>query len=95
MDYLKNSNEDNLEFEIREFLSLGQHIDTQEYMKPYSFEMLVRDADDVSKLAVMIIKKFMGDDTGNQFMTEILQTVSDVMETIEDKPASKVEQQVT
>ena len=54
-------------------------------MKPFSFEMLVRDSDDLAQLAVMIIKKVMGDDTSNHFSTEILQVISDIFDPLDEK----------
>ena len=37
---------------------------TYEYLKPFSFEMLVRDSDDLCQVAEMIIKRLMSSDEG-------------------------------
>ena len=39
---------------------------TFEYLKPFSFEMLVRDSDDLCQVAAMIIKKLMSGDEGGE-----------------------------
>ncbi len=37
---------------------------TYEYLKPFSFEMLVRDSDDLCQVAAMIIKRLMSSEEG-------------------------------
>lgn len=51
-------------------------------MKPHSFELCVKDSDDVCQVVVMIIKKLMGSEeaqvVGSQFAREMLQVISDI-----------------
>jgi hypothetical protein len=41
-------------------------------MKPFSFEMFVRDSDDVCQVAVTIAKKLHGEDGSSQFSMQML-----------------------
>jgi hypothetical protein len=61
-----------LTLEIRSFNVLRAQKDTQEYMKPFSFEMFVRDSDDVCQVAVTIAKKLHGEDGSSQFSMQML-----------------------
>jgi len=55
-----DENDSYLELEIRSFNNLGAVKDIQEYMKPFSFEMFVRDSDDACQVAVMIARRLLG-----------------------------------
>jgi len=80
-----DDNDSYLELEIRSFNNLGAVKDIQEYMKPFSFEMFVRDSDDACQVAVMIAKRLLGYDPNNQFSNEMLQIISDVREPLEER----------
>lgn len=71
----------------RTFSDLAISRETEEFLKPYSFEMLIRDSDDVCQVAVMIVKRLMSSDEANgmgqQFSREVLQIISDVVESVE------------
>lgn len=73
--------------ELKAFSDLAANRETEEFLKPYSFEMLIRDSDDVCQVAVMIVKRLMSSDEANgmgqQFSREILQIISDVVESVE------------
>ena len=73
--------------EPRKYNDLGVSRETEEFLKPYSFEMLVRDSDDVCQVAVMIVKRLMSNDEANgmgqQFSLTMLQIISDVVESVE------------
>jgi hypothetical protein len=56
-----------LTLEIRQFHNLGLQREIEEYMKPYSVEMLIRDSDDVCMVAVMIMRKLFGIEGGEEF----------------------------
>lgn len=62
--------------ELKSFSDLAVNRETEEFLKPYSFEMLIRDSDDVCQVAVMIVKRLMSNDDANmmgqQFSREIL-----------------------
>jgi hypothetical protein len=75
--------EEVLELDIREFNDLGVYKDTSEYMKPFSFEAFTRDSDDVCQIAVVIIKRLLGEEGQNEFSREMLQTISLVREPLE------------
>ena len=62
-----NMDEETLTLEIRTFNTLKIKKDIKEYMKPFSFELFVRDFDDVCQVAVTIVKKLFGDDGNSQF----------------------------
>ncbi len=48
-----------IEIEIREFRDLDQKRDINEYCKPFSFEQLVVDSDDVCRIAVIVARKLL------------------------------------
>ena len=56
---LEVMSQDILNLEIRSFTNLKKK-PTQDYLKPHSFEMCIKDSDDVCQYAVMLIKKLMG-----------------------------------
>ena len=56
-----------LTLEIRQYHELGMQRETDEYMKPFSVEMFVRDSDDVCQVAVMIARKLFGMDGHGEF----------------------------
>jgi hypothetical protein len=62
---------------------LGQPRDIREYCKPFSFESLVLDSDDVCKIAVIITRKLL-DQRIDEFSMSILQAVADIKEPLED-----------
>lgn len=72
--------------EIRCFKEMGICKKNEEYLKPYSFESYIRDSDDVAVVAVLIAKKLYGEEGTNQFTLQMLQTISDLREPLEDKP---------
>ena len=73
--------------QMQTFNDLAVNRETEEFLKPYSFEMLIRDSDDVCQVAVMIVKRLMSSDEANgmgqQFSREMLQIISDVVESVE------------
>ena len=75
-----------LNIEIRCFKEMGICKKNEEYLKPYSFETYIRDSDDVAVVAVLIAKKLYGEEGTNQFTLQMLQTISDLREPLEDKP---------
>jgi hypothetical protein len=48
-----------IEIEIKEFRDLEQKRDIHEYCKPFSFESLVIDSDDVCRIAVIVARKLL------------------------------------
>ena len=72
-----------LTLEIRQFNELVVK-DVEEYMKPFSYESFVRDTDDVCLVAVMIAKKLSSDDEAG-FSLQMLQTISDIREPLEER----------
>ena len=88
-DSLERQSQEVVNLEIRTFVDIGKQRDTREYLKPHSFEMCVKDSDDASQVAVMIIKKLMGSEEaqlgGSHFAREMLQIISDVREPLESK----------
>ncbi len=59
-DQLDNQDDQVIEIEIREFRDLSmQKRDIQEYCKPFSFESLVLDSDDVCRIAVIVARKLL------------------------------------
>ena len=54
-------------------------------MKPFSFEMFVRDSDDVCQVAVMIAKRLLGWDRSDQFSDEMLRIIGEVREPLEER----------
>ena len=75
-----------MELRIRSFDGVGAVKDVQEYLKPFSFEMFVRDTDDACQVAVMIAKRLLGEDRSSEFAAEMLQIISDVRDPLEDTP---------
>jgi len=59
---LQSQSQEIIDLDIRAFKDLVKVKDTQEYLKPYSFEMCARDSDDACQVAVMIVKRLMGSD---------------------------------
>jgi hypothetical protein len=54
-----SSNDQVIEIEIKEFRDLNRPRDLQEYCKPFSFESLVTDSDDVCRIAVIVARKLL------------------------------------
>jgi predicted RNA-binding protein with RPS1 domain len=80
-----------LTLEIRQFNELVIR-DVEEYMKPFSFDQFVKDIDDVCQVAVMIAKKLSADDEAG-FSLQMLQTISDIREPLEEKNAQQSNQE--
>ena len=59
--------------------------DIQEYCKPFSFESLVRDSDDICRIAVIVARKLL-DARIDEFSLSILQAISDIKEPLEELP---------
>ncbi len=73
-----------IEIEIREFRDLMQHErNIHEYCKPFSFESLVLDSDDLCRLAVIVARKLL-DSRIDEFSLCMLQAISDIREPLED-----------
>lgn len=73
-----------IEIEIREFRDLAQKRDIQEYCKPFSFEQLILDSDDICRIAVIITRKLL-DNRIDEFSLSMLQCISDIKEQLEDE----------
>ena len=56
----------------RQFEDLEVLREVQEYMKPFTCELYIRDIDDVCLTAVMIIKRLMDSDPDADFNREML-----------------------
>lgn len=81
---LKNTEEDQvIEVEMRGFHDLGKPKDIYEYCKPFSYDSLVLDSDDVCKNAVVVCRKLL-DERADEFSLSMLQAISDVKEHLED-----------
>ncbi len=83
---LDNQNDDDqvIEIEIREFRDLSmQKRDIQEYCKPFSFESLVLDSDDVCRIAVIVARKLL-EARIDEFSLSMLQAISDIKEPIDE-----------
>ena len=74
-----------LTLEIRSFNTLAKGKEIQEHMKPFTFEMFVRDSDDVCQVAVTIAKKLHGEDGMVEFSMQMLQTISDIREPLDER----------
>lgn len=57
--------------------------DLHEYCKPFSFEQLVHDSDDVCRIAVIVARKLL-DARIDEFSLSMLQAISDVRDPLED-----------
>lgn len=80
-----NSEQDQhvIEIEIRAFQELNIQRDILEYCKPFSFESLVLDSDDVCRIAVIIARKLLNERI-DEFSLSMLQAISDVKEPLEE-----------
>jgi len=78
-----------IEIEIRGFQDLGQQRDLQEYCKPFSFECLVTDSDDVCRIAVIVARKLL-DERADEFSLSMLQAVSDIKDPLEDNQENEM-----
>ena len=56
----------------RQFEDLEVHREVQEYMKPFTCELFIRDIDDVCLTAVIIVKRLMDSDPDAEFNREML-----------------------
>ncbi len=72
-----------IEIEIREFRDLEQKRDISEYCKPFSFESLVIDSDDVCRIAVIVARKLL-DARIDEFSFSMLQAISDIREPLDE-----------
>ena len=57
--------------------------DILEYCKPFSFESLVIDSDDVCRIAVIVARRLL-DARIDEFSLSMLQAISDIREPLED-----------
>jgi hypothetical protein len=87
---LEEADENVIEIEIREFRELEQKRDIHEYCKPFSFESLVIDSDDVCRIAVIVARKLL-DARIDEFSLSMLQAISDVREPLEEMPSDDQE----
>ena len=72
-----------ISIELRAFQELGPQRDVQEFCKPFSFDQLVLDSDDVCRVAVIIARKLL-DARLDEFSLSMLQAISDIKEPLED-----------
>lgn len=72
-----------IEIEIREFRDLAVKRDIHEYCKPFSFEQLVVDSDDVCRIAVIVARKLL-DARIDEFSLSMLQAIADIKEPLEE-----------
>ena len=72
-----------IEIEIREFRDLDSKRDLHEYCKPFSFESLVIDSDDVCRIAVIVARKLL-DARIDEFSLSMLQAISDIREPLDE-----------
>eukprot|EP00347_Sterkiella_histriomuscorum_P002311 403368647 len=72
-----------IEIEIRAFQDLSVQRDIQEYCKPFSFESLVLDSDDICRIAVIVARKLL-DSRIDEFSISMLQAISDIKEPIDE-----------
>ena len=86
------TSEEYLTVEIQQFHSLGNQRETDEYLKPFSVEMFVRDADDVCQVAVMIARKLFGLEGHSEFSLQLLQIISDIREPLDAKKQDDAEE---
>lgn len=69
---------------MREFNDLQcNQRDIYEYCKPFSFESLVHDSDDVCRIAVIVARKLL-DARIDEFSLSMLQAISDIREPLEE-----------
>jgi hypothetical protein len=61
-----------------------QKKDVKEYLKPHSVDLAIRDTDDITQVAVMIIRKLYGPDGLPEFNLSILQIISTLVEPLSD-----------
>lgn len=61
--------------------------DIQDYCKPFSFESLVLDSDDICRIAVIVARKLL-DQRADEFSISMLQAISDIKEPVESLPDS-------
>ncbi|CDW89230.1 at hook motif family protein [Stylonychia lemnae] len=79
----QNQEEQIIQIEIRAFGDLNMQKDILEYCKPFSFESLVVDSDDVCRIAVMVARKLL-DQRIDEFSLSMLQAISDIKEPLEE-----------
>jgi len=82
--------ESSIEIEIRSFPNIGCTKEVDEYCKPFSFEHSVADSDDVCKVAVVVIRKLM-DDESLEFGLQMLQLISDFKDYLEETGGNQEE----
>jgi len=69
--------------EIREFRDLDLKRNIQEYCKPFSYESLVMDSDDVCRIAVIVARKLL-EARIDEFSLSMLQAISDIRDPLEE-----------
>lgn len=69
--------------EIREFRDLNLKRNIQEYCKPFSYESLVMDSDDVCRIAVIVARKLL-EARIDEFSLSMLQAISDIRDPLEE-----------
>ena len=69
--------------EIREFRDLDLKRNIQEYCKPFSYESLVMDSDDVCRIAVIVARKLL-EARIDEFSLSRLQAISDIRDPLEE-----------
>lgn len=55
-----NSNPEQIEINVQEFLKIGVNRTLQEYCKPWALDSLCLDFDDVCQVAVVVVKTLLG-----------------------------------